>query len=263
MADIRKLIAQKAIAAGMDPNHALTMASIETGGKFDPRAVSPTGYKGLFQFGPREWKSYGGGKDIFDPEANADAFVGYHGDIKNKLKESLGREPTPQELYLGWQQGAAGAAKLLANPEKKASEIVPVANIVANGGRSDMTAADFTRLWTDAYNTHNKQITGVDTLANINPSQYVQTAPDWQMYQKPVPAAPAAPPIDTPLGVKGLLTARTDPTVNDMGLKQGMGLISAGMGQQSWTPSQPSLLAPHRGEDVPLNYLRSRLGLLG
>ena len=77
--DIQALIRKKAREAGIDPTHALTMASIES--SFDPKAANRHGYKGLYQFGPAEWKQWGGGKDIFDPEANIDAFIGYQGQI--------------------------------------------------------------------------------------------------------------------------------------------------------------------------------------
>lgn len=40
------------------------------------------------------------------------------------LKEVLGREPTPAELYLAHQQGIGGGPKLLANPDKKAADVV-------------------------------------------------------------------------------------------------------------------------------------------
>ena len=40
---IKDLIRRKAEAAGIDPMHALTMASIETGGTFNPGLTSPTG----------------------------------------------------------------------------------------------------------------------------------------------------------------------------------------------------------------------------
>ena len=77
MMDIQSLIRKKAREAGIDPTHALTMASIES--SFDPKAANKHGYKGLYQFGPNEWKQWGGGRDIFDPEANVDAFIGYQG----------------------------------------------------------------------------------------------------------------------------------------------------------------------------------------
>ncbi len=118
--------------------------------------------------------------------------------------------------------------------------------------------------YTNRYNNGAELINAPNmaTALAMPPPQNVATAPDWQMYQKPVPTPPVAP-ADTPIGMKGLLTARTDPYADTSGLRQGMSLLAAGQGQPTWTPPQPSLLAPHRGEDVPLNYLRNRLGLLG
>ena len=75
------------------------MASIES--SFDPRAgeKSKNPHKGLYQFGPDEWKQWGGGKDIFDPEANIDAFIGYHGTLFiNGLSVGIG---APQVYALG------------------------------------------------------------------------------------------------------------------------------------------------------------------
>lgn len=156
--DIQSLIRKKAREAGIDPTHALTMASIES--SFDPKAANKYGYKGLYQFGPNEWKQWGGGKDVFDPEANIDAFIGYHGQIKDQLKTALGRDPTPQELYLGWQQGAGGASKLLTNADAPAKSLVSPDAVLANGGDSNMTGGQFASLWQNKYNAHNKSILG-------------------------------------------------------------------------------------------------------
>lgn len=49
MMDIHSLIRKKALAAGVDPTHALTMVSSESG--FDPRAANKYGYKGLYALG--------------------------------------------------------------------------------------------------------------------------------------------------------------------------------------------------------------------
>ena len=156
--DIQSLIRKKAREAGIDPTHALTMASIES--SFDPKAANRHGYKGLYQFGPDEWRQWGGGRDIFDPEANIDAFIGYQGQIKDQLKTALGRDPTPHELYLGWQQGASGAGKLLSNPDAPAKTLVSPNAVLANGGDFNMTGGQFASLWQNKYNAHNKKILG-------------------------------------------------------------------------------------------------------
>lgn len=159
--EIQALIRRRAIEAGIDPTHAMTMASIETGGTFNPKAVNRAGtHKGLFQFGPSEWKTYGGGQDVFDPNAQFDAYTKYQSQISNTMKSSLGRDPTPQELYLGWQQGAGGASSLLKGGNKPVGNLTTIGNITANGGTPDMTGGQFASLWNNKYNTHRRAILG-------------------------------------------------------------------------------------------------------
>ncbi len=177
MTDIKDLIRRKAIAAGMDPLHALTMASIES--SFNPRADNGK-YKGLYQFGPDEWKKYGGGKDVFDPEANIDAMVGYHGDIKNNLATTLGRDPSNDEMYLGWQQGAGGAGKILTTPDARAVDLVGKDAISANGGDFNMTGGQFGSLWKNKYKAHQKTFLGPSGWqgeSDTQESPYIGAAP--------------------------------------------------------------------------------------
>lgn len=191
--DIRDLIRKKAIAAGIDPTHALTMASIES--SFNPKAANKHGYKGLYQFGPNEWKTWGQGKDIFDPEANIDAFIGYHGQIKDQLKTALGRDPTPDELYLGWQQGAGGASKLLTNRDALAKTLVSPDAVLANGGDFNMTGGQFADLWRNKYAAHNKTILGQSSgwtgEGDTQESKWIGTAPGSGLLAQPQ-AQPAA-----------------------------------------------------------------------
>ncbi len=159
--EIQSLIRRRAVEAGIDPTHAITMASIETGGTFDPKAVNKAGtHKGLFQFGSGEWKTYGGGKDIFDPNAQLDAYFKYQPRIQATMRSALGRDPTPQELYLGWQQGAGGASSLLKGANKPVGQLTTIGNVTANGGTPDMTGAQFAALWNNKYNAHQRQILG-------------------------------------------------------------------------------------------------------
>ena len=177
-AEIKDMIRRKAIAAGIDPVHALTMASIETGGTFDPNSKNAK-HQGLYQFGAPEWQQYGGGKDILDPEANTDAFINYQGDINKQMTGVLGRAPTPSEQYLGWQQGATGASKLLSNPASLAHTIVGRGAVMSNGGSTTMTGQQFSDLWGAKYGQHQKGIMG----------QQAQ----WQGEGDTPPAAPTDP----------------------------------------------------------------------
>ena len=48
------------------------------------------------------------------------------------MKSALGRDPTPQELYLGWQQGAGGASSLLKGADKPVGQLTTIGNVTAN-----------------------------------------------------------------------------------------------------------------------------------
>lgn len=72
------------------------------------------------------------------------------------LGNVLGRAPNEAEAYLAWQQGPAGAAALLKNPNKRAIDaIAPFYKnaalardaIVNNGGNVNMSAGDFAQKW--------------------------------------------------------------------------------------------------------------------
>jgi hypothetical protein len=85
------------------------MAMIESQG--DPNARTPSGtYKGLFQFGPPAWKTYGSG-DPYDPEANALAGAKYMRHNIAVLKKA-GIPITLGNLYLAHQQGEGGVVSL-------------------------------------------------------------------------------------------------------------------------------------------------------
>ena len=253
--DIQSLIRKKAREAGIDPTHALTMASIES--SFDPKAANKHGYKGLYQFGPSEWKQWGGGKDIFDPEANIDAYIGYQGQIKDQLKTSLGRDPTPQELYLGWQQGAAGASKLLTNADAPAKSLVNPDAILANGGDFAMTGGQFASLWQNKYNAHNKRILGQSPgwtgEGDTQESKWIGTAPGSGLLAQPQ-AQPSTSGglLDPDYGVSHADSAAAAKQVNDAMpsrspnyagvMAAGNSLMQMGMPSgpsgPSWTPQQ-------------------------
>lgn len=124
----------------------MRVAHIES--RFDPNAVNGgSRATGLFQFIPSTWKSYGQGQSASDPAANADAAMRFTVANRDQLRRSLGREPTEGELYLAHQQGAGGAAKLLAAPNVRAVDVVGERAVLGNGGTLDMTAGQFAQKW--------------------------------------------------------------------------------------------------------------------
>ena len=131
--------------AGIDPKLMYRMAQIESAGGRDLQRPGSQ-YAGLFQFGDAAWKRFGEG-DRMDPVANAKAAARYIAHNEKYLTERLGRPPAPWELYLAHQQGEAGAANLLANPDAPASSVVPREHIVKNGGDPNMTAGEFADMW--------------------------------------------------------------------------------------------------------------------
>lgn len=104
---------------------------------------------GLFQFIDTTAETYG--VDKFDWKSSSDGAARFAQDNFNNLRQMLGRPPTAAELYLAHQQGATGAASLLQNPTKLAKDIVGSDAVRLNGGKLDMTAEDFSKLWLDKY----------------------------------------------------------------------------------------------------------------
>lgn len=142
--NIRDIITQAADRHGVSADTLLQIADIES--KFDPAAHNPSGASGLFQFMPATARQYGLANP-FDATASADAAARLAKDNAAYLFRKLGRAPSVGELYLAHQQGAGGAAKLLANPGALAKDVVGLQAVIQNGGRADMTAGEFANLW--------------------------------------------------------------------------------------------------------------------
>lgn len=119
--------------------------------QLEGNGVSSTGAQGPFQFTPTTAKQYGL-KDPFNYPEAADAAARLTADNRVSLTASLGRPPSDAELYLAHQQGAEGAAKLLANPNARAGNLVGDRAVRVNGGDPNMTAAAFAGMWTQKFN---------------------------------------------------------------------------------------------------------------
>ena len=63
----------------------LLKAQVKQESRFNPKAVSPVGAKGLAQFMPPTWKEWGRG-DVFDPEQNLLAQAKYMNWLMHTLK---------------------------------------------------------------------------------------------------------------------------------------------------------------------------------
>ncbi|MCW6510960.1 transglycosylase SLT domain-containing protein [Lichenifustis flavocetrariae] len=128
----------------LPPGYLPRLAAIES--SFNQNAVSPTGAAGPYQFTKGTAAQYG----LADPTNwadSTDAAARLTADNAASLTQALGRTPTAGELYLAHQQGAAGAAKLLANPTARAGDVVGDKAVRVNGGDPNMTAGQFAGMW--------------------------------------------------------------------------------------------------------------------
>jgi len=148
-----------ATAAGEDPNVSLTIAALENP-KGDPTIKNPkSSATGIFQFTDGTWEAVGGTKaDRLDARRQIELGIKLQKQNRTALRTKLGREPTGWELYLAHQQGQGGAMALLNAPGSMSAidALTPVYDgnrarateaVVNNGGKADMTAAQFADKW--------------------------------------------------------------------------------------------------------------------
>jgi hypothetical protein len=142
---ITETITKAALRHGVDPTGLIKTAGIES--HFNPNAKNPrSSAGGLFQFIDSTAKNYGL-SNKYDAAQSADAAARLWKDNKDSLTRSLGREPTNGELYLAHQQGPAGAAKIIKNPDASVSSTVGKSAAHLNAG-SGMTNRQFVNMWT-------------------------------------------------------------------------------------------------------------------
>lgn len=124
------------------------IAKIESG--LNPAARAATSSAGgLFQFIDGTAAQYGL-TDKFDPQANADAGARLTRDNIAGLRGSLGRDPSPGEVYLAHFSGLGVAEKLAAaDPDTPTSEIFSPAAIRANRSILAGKTAGDVRAWAD------------------------------------------------------------------------------------------------------------------
>lgn len=202
---------------GIDPEYLRRTAQVESGG--GRNLSNPmSSAKGPFQFIDSTAKQYGL-TDPNDPVQSADAAARLALDNKNALTKTLGREPTPGELYLAHQQGAGGAAKLLQNPNQPAVGLLGQSAVINNGGSPAMTGAQFAQGFTRKFD---------DSAAlppNARPAGPANSSPVAQALSQ----QPSAPPMqagggDTRSAIVNMLNS-PNPAVQKMGRALATGII--------------------------------------
>jgi hypothetical protein len=143
-------------AEGLPNNFLETMSMLESSGGTNMGTGEK--YIGMFQIGPEVARDFGVTPDqLRDPRVNAQVAAKLAGRNARQLRELLGREPQPWELYLAHQQGIGGASALLRTPEANVVDALAAAYggnraraeqaVVQNGGNPNMTAGQFAALW--------------------------------------------------------------------------------------------------------------------
>lgn len=144
--DIKAKVENIALDYGIDSSTFSAIAKIESG--YNPNAINRvSGACGVFQFLKATARQYGL-MNCFHAEDNIRAAARLFLDNERSFINALGRKPTAGESYLLHQQGAGGGLKLLRNPNALAADLVGKKAVVQNGGKLNMSAAQFIRLWT-------------------------------------------------------------------------------------------------------------------
>lgn len=116
---IADIVHKAAKQFGIDPGAFTEAAKIESNlgtARDNPKSQ----YRGLFQVGTEEAKNWGI-KNVLDPADNAIGTAkAWATQLKPELDKALGRPAKWGEVYLAHQQGVAGAAHMLLNPDKPA-----------------------------------------------------------------------------------------------------------------------------------------------
>lgn len=183
---VQAVVADAAQSNGIDPNHALTVARIES------NMGQNLGKRG-------DIGQTGKGGDLNDQASNMVAELKKSQDVANK---ALGRPSEPWEQYACYQQGEAGGPALLSaasnNPNAKAIDVLKSvyrnpndakSAILNNGGNATMTSGDFLNHIHDLYNSNEKKAS-CDIPEGVNIAEAI-TKP----YNSPgVATQPAATP---------------------------------------------------------------------
>ena len=242
-------------AAGIDPDEAVRIAQHRKFRAFLLRARARP-IRDSFQLSNDNWKKYGDPNgSITDAAANTAAWIKMRADNVKDLEGKLGRSSTPSERYLAHQQGPAGAAALIQNPDAPAADTLSTfyqspsdptglktagLAITGNGGQPGMTGGQFAQHWQNMYNGTPTTVANVDGVgAGGNGTMAV------------TPDAPAANTAAvTPL-LASLAKSQQQRNINSA-MAQSQGLLAMGQSQQpAMVPNVP-MLQQHRGTPTPL-----------
>lgn len=158
--DVANEVQAEAIRQGVPAQVALVTAKIESGGRDDLKNPESSAF-GVFQHLDSTWQALGGtAADRKDRKRQIELGVKGLKQTTDELRKGLGREPQPWEIYLGHQQGVAGALALLRGGENSAFESIKGfyknpetarKAIALNGGNAGTTANQFTSIWKNKF----------------------------------------------------------------------------------------------------------------
>lgn len=154
--DVENTIQRIAKQHGTDSSYLMRLAQVES--RMNPDARNKSGASGLFQFVGGTARHYGL-TNPFDPEAATSAAIRLtEANRKHLIKNGI--PPTPANLYLAHQQGAAGAVALIAAGQKgiSISQLPPDMrkNVMSNihprsGVNVNSPVKDFVMSWGDIF----------------------------------------------------------------------------------------------------------------
>lgn len=191
--DLEAIAHQVAVRNGLDPTLVKAVIDQETGGTWNPKAVSPAGARGLMQLMPKTAAGLGV-KDSFDPVENIDGGVRY-------LKQQIQRFGDVGLALAAYNWGPGNASKLQYDPRSvripdETQKYVPgVIGRMAKFGDSiipsSTTAALFPKVGTALVDTIKGKV-AIRAGASVSPQDVER---ELKMLANRAPQPPAAGPV--------------------------------------------------------------------
>ncbi|TGR74668.1 hypothetical protein EN836_33205, partial [Mesorhizobium sp. M1C.F.Ca.ET.193.01.1.1] len=140
--DIQRKIIEAANKAGIPPQIALAIASMETGGTFDPNSKNPnSSARGIYQNTDDNWASHGltpGDRSSVEMQI----FAGIE-DMLRTQKELGSTQLSFRDYYGAHLLGQGGYEKVLQNPNANAVGLLGSDVVAGNGRTITQTAQEF------------------------------------------------------------------------------------------------------------------------